>query len=191
MTKHAQAIAGSAAAPTANCRNCPPWGFMMSSQISARRMDGGANCATRRQVQLSSECSPADGMSAAAEQGTSARSPSAAPLSSYQSCVSAKGAMSVGAELRHTLGTAVFSGMIGFTVFGLIFTPAFYVVCRWLATRFEARRAAPAAAGAPAEQARSVGQVCSWSVPVQSGLEIVWAPDALVAGIFCGGVACR
>jgi len=33
----------------------------------------------------------------------------------------------------------------------LVFTPAFYVVCRWLATRFETRRAAPAASGAPAE----------------------------------------
>jgi multidrug efflux pump len=49
-------------------------------------------------------------------------------------------AIGAGAELRQTLGTAVFSGMIGVTAFGLIFTPAFYVVCRWLATRFEARR---------------------------------------------------
>jgi multidrug efflux pump subunit AcrB len=60
-------------------------------------------------------------------------------------------AIGAGAELRQTLGTAVFSGMIGVTVFGLIFTPAFYVVCRWLAMRFEARRAEPAAPGAPAE----------------------------------------
>jgi len=62
-------------------------------------------------------------------------------------------AIGAGAELRQTLGTAVFSGMIGVTAFGLIFTPAFYVVCRWLAMRFEARRArpAPAAPGAPAE----------------------------------------
>ncbi len=60
-------------------------------------------------------------------------------------------AIGAGAELRQTLGTAVFSGMIGVTVFGLIFTPAFYVVCRWLATRFETRRAAPAESGAPAE----------------------------------------
>jgi len=41
--------------------------------------------------------------------------------------------------------------MIGVTVFGLIFTPAFYVVCRWLATRFETRRAAHEPPGAPAE----------------------------------------
>jgi hydrophobe/amphiphile efflux-1 (HAE1) family protein len=41
-------------------------------------------------------------------------------------------AVGAGAELRQALGTAVFSGMIGVTFFGLIFTPVFYVVCRWL-----------------------------------------------------------
>ncbi|MET0409468.1 MAG: efflux RND transporter permease subunit, partial [Hyphomicrobium sp.] len=41
-------------------------------------------------------------------------------------------AVGAGAELRQALGTAVFSGMIGVTVFGLIFTPVFYVVCRWI-----------------------------------------------------------
>jgi multidrug efflux pump subunit AcrB len=41
-------------------------------------------------------------------------------------------AVGAGAELRQALGTAVFAGMIGVTVFGLIFTPVFYVVCRWL-----------------------------------------------------------
>jgi multidrug efflux pump subunit AcrB len=56
-------------------------------------------------------------------------------------------AIGAGAELRQTLGTAVFSGMIGVTVFGLIFTPVFYVVCRWIATR--ASRRAPAAATPP------------------------------------------
>ena len=35
-----------------------------------------------------------------------------------------------GAELRIALGTAVFWGMIGVTLFGLIFTPVFYVVVR-------------------------------------------------------------
>jgi hydrophobe/amphiphile efflux-1 (HAE1) family protein len=42
-------------------------------------------------------------------------------------------AVGAGAELRQTLGTAVFAGMIGVTAFGLIFTPVFYVVCRRLA----------------------------------------------------------
>jgi hydrophobe/amphiphile efflux-1 (HAE1) family protein len=42
-------------------------------------------------------------------------------------------ATGAGAELRQSLGTAVFSGMIGVTLFGLIFTPVFYVVCSRLA----------------------------------------------------------
>ena len=39
----------------------------------------------------------------------------------------------VGAEMRRALGVAVFSGMLGVTFFGLIFTPVFYVLCRKLA----------------------------------------------------------
>jgi hydrophobic/amphiphilic exporter-1 (mainly G- bacteria), HAE1 family len=37
-----------------------------------------------------------------------------------------------GAEMRQSLGVAVFSGMLGVTLFGLIFTPVFYVLCRKL-----------------------------------------------------------
>jgi hydrophobe/amphiphile efflux-1 (HAE1) family protein len=59
-------------------------------------------------------------------------------------------AIGAGAELRQTLGTAVFAGMIGVTAFGLIFTPIFYVVCRWIAEK-TSRRPAPAAPPAPAE----------------------------------------
>jgi multidrug efflux pump subunit AcrB len=56
-----------------------------------------------------------------------------------------------GAELRQTLGTTVFSGMIGVTVFGLIFTPAFYVLSRWFAARAARRAAAAMPAPGPAE----------------------------------------
>ena len=35
-----------------------------------------------------------------------------------------------GAEMRHAMGVAVFSGMIGVTVFGLFLTPVFYVLLR-------------------------------------------------------------
>jgi multidrug efflux pump subunit AcrB len=59
-------------------------------------------------------------------------------------------AVGAGAEMRVALGTAVFWGMIGVTLFGLIFTPVFYVVIRRLvggrlaATgRGDAGRAAP------------------------------------------------
>jgi len=41
-------------------------------------------------------------------------------------------ATGAGAEMRIALGTAVFWGMIGVTLFGLIFTPVFYVVIRRL-----------------------------------------------------------
>jgi multidrug efflux pump len=37
-----------------------------------------------------------------------------------------------GAEMRRSLGTAVFSGMIGVTVFGVFLTPVFYFVLMWL-----------------------------------------------------------
>jgi hydrophobe/amphiphile efflux-1 (HAE1) family protein len=55
-------------------------------------------------------------------------------------------AIGAGAELRQALGTAVFAGMIGVTAFGLVFTPVFYVIARWLAglmPRFRMRREKP------------------------------------------------
>jgi multidrug efflux pump subunit AcrB len=41
-------------------------------------------------------------------------------------------ATGAGAEMRQSLGTAVFFGMLGVTGFGLVFTPVFYVVVRGL-----------------------------------------------------------
>jgi hydrophobe/amphiphile efflux-1 (HAE1) family protein len=41
-------------------------------------------------------------------------------------------ATGAGSEMRQSLGTAVFSGMLGVTGFGLLFTPAFYTVVRKL-----------------------------------------------------------
>jgi multidrug efflux pump subunit AcrB len=38
-----------------------------------------------------------------------------------------------GAEMRKAVGTSVFFGMIGVTLFGLIFTPVFYVLIRDMA----------------------------------------------------------
>ena len=35
-----------------------------------------------------------------------------------------------GSEMRQAIGVAVFSGMLGVTFFGLIFTPVFYVLLR-------------------------------------------------------------
>jgi len=57
-------------------------------------------------------------------------------------------AVGAGAEMRIALGTAVFWGMIGVTLFGLIFTPVFYVVIR----RVVGGKLAPAGTGRPAPQ---------------------------------------
>ena len=40
-----------------------------------------------------------------------------------------------GAEMRRTLGTAVFAGMLGVTLFGIFLTPVFYYVIQWFADR--------------------------------------------------------
>ena len=46
-----------------------------------------------------------------------------------------------GAEMRQSLGTAVFAGMLGVTLFGLIFTPVFYTVATGLSElRFKWRK---------------------------------------------------
>ncbi|MGB3431348.1 efflux RND transporter permease subunit [Achromobacter sp.] len=50
-------------------------------------------------------------------------------------------ATGAGAEMRHAMGIAVFAGMVGVTLFGLLLTPVFYVVVRKLALRREARQA--------------------------------------------------
>ena len=59
-----------------------------------------------------------------------------------------------GAEMRHAMGVAVFSGMLGVTFFGLILTPLFYVLVRgWserMSERRRARKAAHASLPAPA-----------------------------------------
>ena len=58
-------------------------------------------------------------------------------------------ATGAGAEMRQSLGTAVFGGMLGVTAFGLLFTPAFYVlVHRFNLVRSRAPALERAAAGA-------------------------------------------
>ena len=51
-------------------------------------------------------------------------------------------ATGAGSEMRQSLGTAVFSGMLGVTGFGLLFTPAFYTVVR----KFRRKNSEPAVA---------------------------------------------
>jgi multidrug efflux pump subunit AcrB len=50
-----------------------------------------------------------------------------------------------GSEMRQAVGVAVFFGMLGVTLFGLVFTPIFYMLVRNLADR--SHRKTPAQAG--------------------------------------------
>jgi Cu/Ag efflux pump CusA len=57
-----------------------------------------------------------------------------------------------GAEMRHAMGVAVFSGMLGVTFFGLVLTPVFYVALQLMIERRAARSAQLQPSG-PAEPA--------------------------------------
>ena len=50
-------------------------------------------------------------------------------------------AQGAGAEMRQSICIAVFSGMLGVTLFGLLFTPVFYVLCRKLGSMFSSQGA--------------------------------------------------
>ena len=41
-----------------------------------------------------------------------------------------------GAEMRRALGTAVFAGMLGVTLFGIFLTPVFFYVIQWFTDRW-------------------------------------------------------
>ncbi len=45
-----------------------------------------------------------------------------------------------GAEMRRTLGTAVFAGMLGVTLFGIFLTPVFFYVLQWMKDARQLRR---------------------------------------------------
>lgn len=93
-----------------------------------------------------------------------------------------------GSEMRHAMGVAVFAGMIGVTLFGLMLTPVFYVVLRSLENRLkgtrESRREVTKSwsensrgAGIAAAIALLTLQGCSSAIPFQSselGLPDAW-----------------
>ncbi len=63
-----------------------------------------------------------------------------------------------GAEMRQSLGTAVFAGMVGVTLFGLLFTPTFYVVVRGISARLDRlKKIKPPDGGAPEKPAPGHG----------------------------------
>jgi hypothetical protein len=45
--------------------------------------------------------------------------------------------------MRRVMGIAVFSGMLGVTFFGLLFTPVFYVLIRGLVSKRAAKQESP------------------------------------------------
>ncbi len=59
-----------------------------------------------------------------------------------------------GSEMRQSLGTAVFFGMLGVTGFGLVFTPAFYIVVRRLVAWLNRHKPRHAPGMAPSQPAR-------------------------------------
>ena len=61
-------------------------------------------------------------------------------------------ATGAGAEMRQSLGTAVFSGMLGVTGFGLLFTPVFYTVVRRIGSRGRA----------PVKESMTISQGLGW-----------------------------
>lgn len=60
-----------------------------------------------------------------------------------------------GAEMRQTLGTAVFAGMLGVTLFGIFLTPVFFYVIQWVKDYFDVPVAKLSAPGP--ETARPAG----------------------------------
>ncbi len=72
-----------------------------------------------------------------------------------------------GAEMRKTLGIAVFSGMLGVTVFGIFLTPVFYYVIEWLVSRRKKHHAGhgPLIAGQATALVPVNGQAATETVP--------------------------
>jgi multidrug efflux pump len=59
-----------------------------------------------------------------------------------------------GAEMRRTLGTAVFAGMLGVTLFGIFLTPVFFYVIQWFSDLWPKRAPEPEDALEPSPNGR-------------------------------------
>jgi multidrug efflux pump len=75
-----------------------------------------------------------------------------------------------GAEMRRTLGVAVFSGMLGVTLFGIFLTPVFFYVIEWFVDPSPSR----------AERARAVRRLVRVALGVAT-LGIFWLPALIAA----------
>jgi hypothetical protein len=78
-------------------------------------------------------------------------------------------ASGAGAEMRRVMGIAVFSGMLGVTFLGLLFTPLFYVLVRGF---IHGRAQTPApAAGDPVRIRDGVAPIGAWRPELVAGSE--------------------
>ena len=71
----------------------------------------------------------------------------------------AGGFRGAGAEMRRTLGTAVFAGMLGVTLFGIFLTPVFFYVIQWFTERRAAKWATKEAAAPLADGRRRAQRI--------------------------------
>ena len=62
-----------------------------------------------------------------------------------------------GAEMRRSLGLAVFSGMLGVTFFGIFLTPVFFYVVQWLGGRQAAAPPLPEGPGQRSVVSKALG----------------------------------
>jgi multidrug efflux pump len=73
-----------------------------------------------------------------------------------------------GAEMRRTLGTAVFWGMLGVTLFGIFLTPVFYYVIQWVKDR--RAPAPPAGPARPPDHLDGHAPLSPAQAPVATGI---------------------
>ena len=78
-------------------------------------------------------------------------------------------ATGAGAEMRQSLGTAVFSGMIGVTLFGIFLTPVFFFVLTRLGSHKQAGAALVSQAAASPTEATGTSSVPAEAVPPLTG----------------------
>jgi multidrug efflux pump len=74
-------------------------------------------------------------------------------------------ATGAGAEMRQSLGTAVFSGMIGVALFGIFLTPVFFYILMWLSRHKQAGEALVAPAAASGGGAAGTSRVSAEAAP--------------------------
>jgi multidrug efflux pump len=78
-------------------------------------------------------------------------------------------ATGAGAEMRQSLGTAVFSGMIGVSLFGIFLTPVFFYVLMWFGSHKRASTALVLPPAAPTSDAGGTSRVPRERVPPPTG----------------------